>query len=273
MKRFPGLEVVLSPQGFSVYLKQFTLSRKKPVGRRGWGLGVGGGRALTVSCSVPRSHHELPAVHGPPPLRCSTKGSGMGPPFPQPPWEKARLPGVGSQGGKVSTCGSLGQWPGLAWPGRLVFLTNGASQPQALPVPSRPPVLSPGPGSLQVRLRDSTLSRTGRRSPGSESTWPERASGASAAGGRQDRPGWGASPPRPAAPPPGHCWGAGSPEGCGQPSWSQQEGREEGVGLRKCIWERRGKRKEKAKGGSHPGSRVKAPVTPRERIFPNAEVK
>lgn len=36
MRRFRGLEVVLFPQGFSVYLKQFTLSRKKPVGRRGW---------------------------------------------------------------------------------------------------------------------------------------------------------------------------------------------------------------------------------------------
>lgn len=58
-------------------------------------------------------------------------------------------------------------WPGLAWLERLVFLTNGASQPHALLSCPVLTVLSLGRGSLQVRLRASILSGTRAcRSPG-----------------------------------------------------------------------------------------------------------
>lgn len=71
--------------------------------------------------------------------RGSTKGSGVGLPFSSAPlgegstcwgewpvWEGLQLTAL------------LGQWPGLAWPGRFVFLINGASQPHALPFLSCP---------------------------------------------------------------------------------------------------------------------------------------
>lgn len=79
--------------------------------------------------------------------------------------------GVGTRVGRSSAHSSLRPmaWPGLAWQGRLVFLTNEDSQPHALSVLSCLVLTVPssGPGSLQVRLRASTPNRTqASRSPG-----------------------------------------------------------------------------------------------------------
>lgn len=99
-----------------------------------------------------------------------------------------------------------------------MFLTNGASQPYALPVLSCP-VLSLQPGSLQVRLRASMLSRTqAGKSPGLRFQVAGSSVGASRRGLELCPVVWGE-----------HCWGCRTqraPEGCWQPNWSQQVGME-----------------------------------------------
>nr|KAF6349003.1 hypothetical protein mMyoMyo1_011593 [Myotis myotis] len=194
------------------------------------------------------------------------RGLAWGPPFPQPPWEKARLPGVGSQGGKVSTCSSLGQWPGLAWPGRLVFLTNGASQPHACP--SRPACPVPGarvtPGEAQGQHTQQDAGHLA-----SESTWPEPQEPLR----RRGQAWMGCQPARPAAPPLGHCWGAGSPGGL----WAAQlepAGRKGGgCGVKKVHLGKEREEERESKRGVAPRLSGESPRDPRERIFPNAEVK
>lgn len=165
-------------------------------------------------------------------------------------------------------------WPGLAWPGRFVFLTNGASQPHALPFLSCPdcPVprarVTPGEAQGQHTQQDT----------GQQVTWPRVPNGQIL---RQPlwvaRPHWdgGCQLVRPGALRQEHCWGEQSP-GSLRGLWATQPepaGRKgEGVGLRKGIREEgRGKRKQKESvdvlplflstymWAPHPGSLVKAP--------------
>lgn len=96
-----------------------------------------------------------------------------GSPFAQHPGRRGDLLGWRARVGRSSSTAPLGQWPGLAWPGRLVFLTNGASQPHALSILSCPdcPVLrarvTPGKAQGQHTQQDTSQ----------QVTWPQIPSG------------------------------------------------------------------------------------------------
>lgn len=243
----------------------FHLFRKNQVGRQG--LGAGRGRVLTlflVWCNavVQNSLGRMSPCY-------SVLDTGVwrgGPLFLSPPGRRHDLLGWGGLHLRLLRPVA---WPGLAWPGRLVFLTNGASQPHALPIPSHPPVLSPGPGSLQVRLRSGTAHSAGRRSPGLRFHGARASDSLCGCGGLEDPPGWGCQPARPAALPPGHCWGAESPRGLWaaqlEPAGREGGGRE----VKKVHLGKKREEERESKRGAHPGS----PETPRKKIFPSAEAK